>query len=200
MSATAAVEPGTCQCGCGQPTEIAKATSTRRGWVRGTPKRFIHGHGRRGKKLEKRPAEPEGQAEPEAKAKPRVTRIPCPECGAEVLAVTVARDVNYRRVHEPALLDVAEVLPVHPCDACRGSGVHRGGPERVWPQQLGDRRAWTPPDPRGPCLACDGAGRLGEGQPYGGVELDERGRAKPWRRGIPRAVGSALHHRHEHQP
>jgi hypothetical protein len=34
----------TCQCGCGQPTPIAKTTRTEHGWVKGQPIRFVHGH------------------------------------------------------------------------------------------------------------------------------------------------------------
>lgn len=35
-----------CQCGCGQPTRIAKRNSPRRGQVRGEPMAFLHGHNR----------------------------------------------------------------------------------------------------------------------------------------------------------
>jgi hypothetical protein len=35
---------GTCQCGCGQSTTIATKTTTREGWIKGQPKRFISGH------------------------------------------------------------------------------------------------------------------------------------------------------------
>lgn len=38
-----------CECGCGQPAPIARTTSARDGWVKGQPKRFIHGHHGRGK-------------------------------------------------------------------------------------------------------------------------------------------------------
>ena len=33
-----------CECGCGQPTKIAKVTSVERGWIRGQPLRFIRFH------------------------------------------------------------------------------------------------------------------------------------------------------------
>jgi hypothetical protein len=33
-----------CECGCGTPTKIAKATDPRRGHVRGQPVRFVYGH------------------------------------------------------------------------------------------------------------------------------------------------------------
>jgi hypothetical protein len=33
-----------CECGCGKPTQIALVNSTARGFVKGMPKRFIHGH------------------------------------------------------------------------------------------------------------------------------------------------------------
>jgi hypothetical protein len=39
-----------CECGCGHPAPVAPKTDTRQGWVRGQPKRFIHGHNRRGQK------------------------------------------------------------------------------------------------------------------------------------------------------
>jgi len=35
---------GLCQCGCGQPTPRANQSSTKKGWVRGQPIRFISGH------------------------------------------------------------------------------------------------------------------------------------------------------------
>lgn len=33
-----------CECGCGLPAPIATMSSTRKGWVKGQPKRFIAGH------------------------------------------------------------------------------------------------------------------------------------------------------------
>lgn len=33
-----------CECGCGQPAPLAKRTSTRDGWIKGQPHRFINGH------------------------------------------------------------------------------------------------------------------------------------------------------------
>ncbi len=33
-----------CQCGCGEPAPIANRNSTKRGYVKGQPKRFIRGH------------------------------------------------------------------------------------------------------------------------------------------------------------
>lgn len=33
-----------CECGCGQPAPISTKTSTRMGWVKGEPKRFINRH------------------------------------------------------------------------------------------------------------------------------------------------------------
>lgn len=38
---------GLCGCGCGQPTEIAKRTEGRWGFVKGEPKRYVRGHGKR---------------------------------------------------------------------------------------------------------------------------------------------------------
>lgn len=35
---------GLCECGCGNPTPIAKYTDSRRGWVKGQPLRFIFKH------------------------------------------------------------------------------------------------------------------------------------------------------------
>lgn len=37
-------EPKLCECGCGKPAPIAKGTSTRDGWIKGMPVRFISGH------------------------------------------------------------------------------------------------------------------------------------------------------------
>jgi hypothetical protein len=39
--------PGYCQCGCGQKTTIADTTVTCKGWIKGTPKNYVHGHNRR---------------------------------------------------------------------------------------------------------------------------------------------------------
>ena len=36
-----------CECGCGEPTPLAKRTSSRYGHVRGEPLRFINGHNAR---------------------------------------------------------------------------------------------------------------------------------------------------------
>jgi hypothetical protein len=33
-----------CECGCGQPTAIAKRTDSRKGWVKGQPVKFAYGH------------------------------------------------------------------------------------------------------------------------------------------------------------
>ena len=37
---------GICECGCGQPTKISPRNQSQRGYVRGQPRRFVHGHGR----------------------------------------------------------------------------------------------------------------------------------------------------------
>lgn len=38
---------GLCHCGCEGKTEICKSSVARRGWVRGQPRPFVHGHHRR---------------------------------------------------------------------------------------------------------------------------------------------------------
>ena len=38
------ITAGLCQCGCGKPTPIAKVTNRTRGWIKGEPIRFCHGH------------------------------------------------------------------------------------------------------------------------------------------------------------
>jgi len=38
---------GLCECGCGQTTWNATVTNRKRGWVKGRPVRFMHGHGAR---------------------------------------------------------------------------------------------------------------------------------------------------------
>lgn len=35
-----------CECGCGQPAPLAPHSHKRRGWVKGEPRRFVHGHNR----------------------------------------------------------------------------------------------------------------------------------------------------------
>jgi HNH endonuclease len=39
---------GYCQCGCDAKTELSPKNITRNGWRKGEPKRYIHGHNRRG--------------------------------------------------------------------------------------------------------------------------------------------------------
>lgn len=41
------IKPGFCHCGCGGKTKIASSTMKSRGWVKGEPLRYIHGHHRR---------------------------------------------------------------------------------------------------------------------------------------------------------
>lgn len=36
--------PKLCECGCGQQTRLASITNTKRGWTKGKPLRFVHGH------------------------------------------------------------------------------------------------------------------------------------------------------------
>lgn len=36
---------GLCMCGCGQPTKLAPQTQASKGWIKGTPMRFLRGHG-----------------------------------------------------------------------------------------------------------------------------------------------------------
>ncbi len=35
---------GLCLCGCGMPTTIARNSDTKRGWIKGQPKDYVHGH------------------------------------------------------------------------------------------------------------------------------------------------------------
>ncbi len=46
--------PHLCECGCGQPTPIAKVSAARRGHVKGQPTRFIQGHTSRRKPPQQR--------------------------------------------------------------------------------------------------------------------------------------------------
>ncbi len=39
--------PHLCECGCGQPTNLSPKTSTREGYVKGRPYRFLHTHAQR---------------------------------------------------------------------------------------------------------------------------------------------------------
>ena len=48
MTDSQSIASGFCQCGCGQPTKLAKASDSRIGAVKGQPRRFIHGHSRKG--------------------------------------------------------------------------------------------------------------------------------------------------------
>lgn len=42
----ATIQPGYCQCGCGQKTPIATQNETKRGYVKGEPHRYVYGHNR----------------------------------------------------------------------------------------------------------------------------------------------------------
>lgn len=44
---TQEVPYGYCQCGCGQRTSTVKKTNKSRGWIKGEPMRFAHGHNAR---------------------------------------------------------------------------------------------------------------------------------------------------------
>lgn len=35
---------GLCLCGCGLPTTLARQSDTKRGWVKGEPTDYVHGH------------------------------------------------------------------------------------------------------------------------------------------------------------
>lgn len=39
-----------CECGCGQPAPLAPDSNQSRGYEKGKPRRFVHGHNRRGRK------------------------------------------------------------------------------------------------------------------------------------------------------
>lgn len=41
------IPAGFCQCGCGQRTPISRLTETRRGAIKGQPRRFVYGHAKR---------------------------------------------------------------------------------------------------------------------------------------------------------
>lgn len=55
-----------CECGCGQPTNIAPHTNKKLGWLKGQPLRFVHGHNRR--------------STPERQFWKHVQRVPHVEC------------------------------------------------------------------------------------------------------------------------
>lgn len=44
MTLTIDIPPGLCHCGCGQRTRIARSTRRERGWIKGEPIRYVHGH------------------------------------------------------------------------------------------------------------------------------------------------------------
>lgn len=48
---------GICQCGCGRSTPVAPQTNKARGWVKGQPIRFVHGH--HGRKVSPLSTQPE---------------------------------------------------------------------------------------------------------------------------------------------
>lgn len=44
MKSTAIGKSNLCQCGCGQPTNLSKITNVKRGYTKGQPLRYLHGH------------------------------------------------------------------------------------------------------------------------------------------------------------
>jgi hypothetical protein len=36
--------PGLCACGCGQATKLARANDASKGYIKGQPMKFVHGH------------------------------------------------------------------------------------------------------------------------------------------------------------
>lgn len=46
-NSSGAIQPGICACGCGQATNLASRNRQDRGWKKGAPLRWIHGHARR---------------------------------------------------------------------------------------------------------------------------------------------------------
>lgn len=49
MPEPAEIPDGTCECGCGQPTEIARYTNRARRHFRGHPLPYLHGHNKSGR-------------------------------------------------------------------------------------------------------------------------------------------------------
>lgn len=47
MPESTSIPLGYCQCGCGGKTRLARQSSSKYGWVRGQPLRFINGHNKR---------------------------------------------------------------------------------------------------------------------------------------------------------
>jgi hypothetical protein len=71
------MSPMLCACQCGQPAPIAVQTDRLRGYVKGEPLRFVHGHHSR---LRRRRDVPEPQDQPAASAPPVTPRIgPVPD-------------------------------------------------------------------------------------------------------------------------
>lgn len=47
MNSILNIENGLCHCGCGQKTQIATSNDPRVGWIKGQPRKFVHGHNMR---------------------------------------------------------------------------------------------------------------------------------------------------------
>lgn len=45
---------GYCHCGCGEKTKLAPQSSTRKGWIKGEPMRYLNGHGWTGRRYQNR--------------------------------------------------------------------------------------------------------------------------------------------------
>lgn len=119
------IPAGLCQCGCGEPTPVAKKTSRRDGHIIGQPIRFVSGHNAR---LPRRPACP-----------------PC-RCGCGLpaprqhIAGEKYRQRDYIIGHEPApdarfVEAAAEIV----------MAVHDGGPDD-FREHLTDALALDAPD------------------------------------------------------
>jgi hypothetical protein len=102
------------------------------------------------------------------------TPATCDACGGAVVRVMVGR--------EWVVLEARELeCPMQPCPVCGGTGV--------------DEFSFELPV-RGPCLRCGGEGRVGDHVPQAAVAVDRWGRARRWRRGLPRLEQEALMRRH----
>lgn len=82
---------GFCECGCGEQTEIAKATVRAKGWYRGYPRRFRRGHDIRGGPL--RPQHTRVAVPPDVLARDGLCQC---GCGGRT---TIAKRTNVSKGH-----------------------------------------------------------------------------------------------------
>jgi hypothetical protein len=95
---------GYCQCTCGQLAPIAQKTDAAKGWVKGQPLRFVHGHNRRKPRgIAEKQCTSCGEIKPVSEFYPHARshdgfRSNCKECTAQQMATNYERNRPQRQM------------------------------------------------------------------------------------------------------